>query len=376
MLARRATYLSARASSDSRHSRRMESGGHSLIDGMSLLFPPDILQPFPLSFRRDDIHIMAFIVGHPLYEAVEAMISAKPGGAYAIRAILTRHDQSQIDHVNDDDLFEAMQGTQREQCKRPIIFERQAVNGSVRARLDFVSHRDEPVILDVRTIGPADKTGSGLTDPGRHSPQSSLPIMYREASTLAGPETQVSIGGICYPVPTKFERGSFKALEGFYTEGHVMAAVRAGLRTMTVVERPSQMVVGARWAFDSDGRTVRYRIDEHTDQGISLSDDRVRERIRGKFCDGRLALARVERAFGDSVLAVEFGDGRFCFSLSGVGELVSGHVFVSEVEDRTLIRLAPDEPPWTRARPVSIACARLVSTLNFATTIGVADTPL
>ena len=65
-----------------------------------VLLPPSVLQPFPLHFRRDDLHVMAFFQGHPAYEAVEAMIQLRADDRPAIRAILTRHDQSQIDHIN------------------------------------------------------------------------------------------------------------------------------------------------------------------------------------------------------------------------------------------------------------------------------------
>lgn len=70
----------------------------------ALLMPAGVLQPFQLRFRRDDLHVMAFFKGHPEYEAVEAMILARPDGENSIRAIITRRDQTQIDLVNDDAL--------------------------------------------------------------------------------------------------------------------------------------------------------------------------------------------------------------------------------------------------------------------------------
>src|SRR5665213_1296025 len=73
-----------------------DSGGDGSLRG--LLLPRGVVQPFPLLYRLDDLHIMGVIDGHPKYEAVEAMIERRLGGASSIRAILTRHDQSQIDH--------------------------------------------------------------------------------------------------------------------------------------------------------------------------------------------------------------------------------------------------------------------------------------
>ena len=83
-----------------------------------IVLPPDLLQPFLLRFRREELHIMAFFGGHSDYEAVEAMISYRADGTPSIRAILTRHDQSQIDHVNDDDLSADGHGVARQTCRR------------------------------------------------------------------------------------------------------------------------------------------------------------------------------------------------------------------------------------------------------------------
>src|SRR5436190_24401041 len=113
-----------------------------------IVLPPDIVQPFLLRFRREDLHIMAFFTGHPDYEAVEAMIRYRDDGTTSIRAILTRHDQRQIDHVNDDHLLAEGHGVDRETCRRDIELAIKSVPGRRRARLQFDSHAGEPVVLD------------------------------------------------------------------------------------------------------------------------------------------------------------------------------------------------------------------------------------
>src|SRR3569832_840476 len=85
-----------------------------------IVLPPGLLQPFLLRFRREDLHIMASFSGHPDYEAVEAMIRYHGDGTPSIRAILTRHDQRQIDHVNDDELSAEGRGVTRQTCRREI----------------------------------------------------------------------------------------------------------------------------------------------------------------------------------------------------------------------------------------------------------------
>ena len=168
----------------SRRAKELSAGEAGIV------LPPGLLQPFLLRFRREDLHIMAFFSGHPDYEAVEAMIRYRGDGAPSIRAILTRHDQSQIDHV-DDDLSAEGHGVTRQTCRRDIALAVDAPPGRRHARLEFESHAGEPVVLDITTVGEPDPRLGGISDPGSHSPNSSLPLMRRRASTLAGPQTAV-----------------------------------------------------------------------------------------------------------------------------------------------------------------------------------------
>ena len=175
-----------------------------------MVLPPGLLQPFLLRFRREDLHIMAFFSGHPDYEAVEAMISYRGDGSPSIRAILTRHDQRQIDHVNDDALSAEGHGVARETCRRDIALAVDAPPGRRHARLEFDSHAGEPVVLDITTVGEPDPKRGGISDPGSHSPNTSLPLMRRRASSLAGPQTAVFVGGKHFQVPVKISSGALR----------------------------------------------------------------------------------------------------------------------------------------------------------------------
>ena len=156
-----------------------------------------------------------------------------------IRAILTRHDQTQIDHVNDDD---AIGGRARRYPADLPSGDRACV--SMRCRADgtrgsnLISHAGEPVVLDITTVGEPDPERGGVSDPGSHSPNSSLPLMRRRATTLAGPQTSVTIDGKRFDVPVKIRSGPFVAHEGYYTEGHSFAAIRAGTMSYRLKARP------------------------------------------------------------------------------------------------------------------------------------------
>ncbi|MCL0096520.1 hypothetical protein M1N66_02815 [Thermodesulfovibrionales bacterium] len=56
------------------------------------------LQLFNLFFRQNDFYVILYFEGHPEYEAVEVMIKERKEKEHLVWAIITRHDQTQIDH--------------------------------------------------------------------------------------------------------------------------------------------------------------------------------------------------------------------------------------------------------------------------------------
>jgi hypothetical protein len=191
-----------------------------------LPLPSGLVQPFFLRFRTDDFHVMAFFRGHPVYEAVEAMIGRRADGSFAVRAILTRHNQTQIDHVNDERLATSMRGAVREICETAIEVRPGERHGRPRIEVEFTSFAGERIVLDVTAVEKPTKAGAGLTDPGTHSLTTSLPIMWRGASALASPETRVEIDGRAFAVPEKLRTPRFTAHEGYFTQPHAMGAFR------------------------------------------------------------------------------------------------------------------------------------------------------
>jgi hypothetical protein len=337
--------------------------------------PPDIVQPFLLRFRREDLHIMAFFTGHPDYEAVEAMIRYRGDGTPAIRAILTRHDQRQIDHVNDDSLSVEGHGVDRETCRRDMTLAVDAPPGLRHARLEFVSHADEPVVLDITTVGEPDTARGGISDPGTHSPNSSLPLMRRRASTLAGPQTWVGIGGQKFETPVKIRSGPFVAHEGYFTEGHTFGAIRAGTLRYRVKTRPAHAAVGEQWIFESDERRMVYRIASRDADGrLSIvSDDLPAETIDAVSTAGRLRLTRIQK------LAVARSEGCLDLSFTAAGHfglamldeaIVTGSADSGQQGTDTIVTLSPTEPAWAVPRKVRLNCSRSGDLVTVVTTIG------
>ena len=343
--------------------------------GAGIVLPSGLLQPFLLRFRREDLHIMAFFSGHPDYEAVEAMISYRGDGTPSIRAILTRHDQRQIDHVNDDALSAEGHGVARQTCRRDIALAVDAPPGKRHARLEFDSHAGEPVVLDITTTGEPDPRLGGISDPGSHSPNSSLPLMRRRASTLAGPQTAVFVGGKRFEVLVKIGSGPFVAHEGYFTEGHTFGAIRAGTISYRLKTRPARMAVGEQWIFERDGRVIVYRIEN-------------------SGADAKLRIARMD-APGESIEAFATGEGLRItrigslpegkpeggldlafeeaahFSLAMDGEtIVSGSAEATREGETDVLTLSPTQPEWAVARQVRVTCSCDGDLVTAVTTIG------
>jgi hypothetical protein len=346
----------------------------SLRVGSALLLPHGVVQPFPLRFRRDDLHVMAFFRGHPEYEAVEAMIQLHPEGRNSIRAIITRHDQTQIDLVNDDDLLAAHRGSDRECHRRPIHLMMESLAEGRRARLEFLSQADESIVLDVVSAGqPEDKRG-GLTDPGGHSADSSLPLMWRGASALAGPRTRVTIDGVEYLVPEKIRAGPFVAHQGYYTERHSMGAIRSGTVTAGIVQRPDRLDVGAEWVLRHDEYESVYRVTAlGADGTLSIAKlDDTGETVTAHAIDNRLAVTRISLpavAGPADGLVLSFDRDVFSLSIEGQQDIVSGHVAVAETPGGLVISLRPSQPNWATVRIVRVVCLKDGDQMRFVTTI-------
>src|SRR5262249_49470065 len=228
--------------------------------------------------------------------------------------------------------------------------------------LEFLSHADEQVVLDITTVGEPDPKRAGISDPGTHSPTTSLPLMRRRASTLAGAKTAVFVGDKRFDVPVKIRSGPFVAHEGYFTEGHTFGAVSAGTISYRVTARPARVAIGEQWVFESDGRTMIYRI-EHSDPGgkLRIAREDTGETIEAFATgEGLRAVRMVKRAVagpeGGLDLAFAAAE-RFELAMDD-DRIVSGTVEVKRQAGATVIVLSPTQPDWAIPRQVNVACLR------------------
>jgi hypothetical protein len=340
------------------------------------LLPNGIVQPFNLRFEPDDLHIMAYVSDHPEYEAAEAMIRIRAGRPPFVRAILTRHDQSQVDHSNDDESFSSL-AEDRERCFRDITCVIEDSVASRRVLVRFDSFRHEAVELDITSLGlPAAERG-GLSDPGNHSVTSALPIMYRGRSALAAPQSRVTIDGRSLHIPPRIEAaGRVIALAGFFTEMHDMAALRSGVVRLELVETPAAFREGECWIYRSAGELVTYRISRVLSTGaieVARTDTKA-EWIRCTLVNGKIELieVRVEHpADTQRFVSLGFSDGAFTIDIDGTTGLITGTVEESAAgEDQKSITLTPTSPAWAANRPVTVEMTRTAPQISVQTTIG------
>ncbi|MCR6475857.1 hypothetical protein NU688_06795 [Variovorax sp. ZS18.2.2] len=353
----------------------------SVVSAHGLFLPAGIVQPFDLRFASDELHVIAYFQGHPEYEAVEAMIHRKGSAQTLVRAILTRHDQTQIDHVNDRTAhIEAQAFEGRQTVYREIEVDQEGRPERPCTTVRFLSFANEVIQLRVAAASPPDAARGGLTDPGGHSPNSSLPLMWRGKSCLAGPGTTVLIDEKAYEVGERIRSPQgFVGLNGFYTEMHQMGAVRASTRAFDVMHEPSQISKGSSWIYaGANGQEMRYVVTDMNLSGqivIESKSGSRAERIWAEIHGQHLRLLKVERLGRDATesgFVVRFpAHGRFAMDVANNQGVVVGSASIThEVNGACEIELQPQEPHWAAARRVRVRICRVGNKAEVRTTVG------
>ena len=316
---------------------------------MPILLPADVLQPFDLRVVSDDVHAIAYIERHPVYESIEVMGARRAGGD-RVRVILTLHDQTQIDCVGDDDLFAASAHSARRTARRDIAFEWRPDQRQPTVSVAFQSPDNEIIALEFVALSPASSERGGISDPGGHAPTSGFTLMKRRASTLAANTTRVTVDG----APFAVERGqplgpNAFAGRGFYTEGHMLAIIRAGTHAMCCLERPSRFVAGEYWRIQVGDDERRYTIVENGDRGLVVAgrDDVV----VGRMVADRFALSALRVSSADKSAVLSFpSDRAFALGFDDAPEIVTGATTIMEDAGSWSLTIRPQQPSWAGRR--------------------------
>ena len=333
-----------------------------------------IVNPFDIRYVQDDLHVIAFFVEHPSYEAVEAMISFRDGGGLAIRAILTKHDQTQVDHINDAQMLSAASASGRTSVFRDIDASLDVATTLPSATIRFRSYLDEAVVLTLKCASTPDSKRGGITDPGQHASKSSFPVMLRGKSAMASPASTVEISATTYKIPEKIRISDyFVGHNGYFTLHHQMAVLRSGTQDVTVLRSPHSISNGQKWVYDTTSGLKTYTIGSVASSGHFeiQSDGQNIEQILAEYVDEKLFIQKI-RLGGKSERSEGFSlsfqrDKTFSVDIDGFENAVSGRF--EQTQSHELI-LLPLMPLWAEARPIKVRFSRFEKRFNIATTIG------
>lgn len=243
--------------------------------------------PFDILFDSNSYHVMLYFKNHQEYESIEFMIKENIDKKNIIRGIITRHDGSQIDYFNDEEIVKNINknNSNRETYFAQMYYKRSTVCFKDFINIKFKTIKGENIdFVFYAAAKPSSKYG-GIIDPLSHSKNSSLPIMYREKSTLASPKSTISIDGKYYEIPVKVNIPIFfKGLEGYFSENFDMLIFKASKRVLNYIKMPGEFKKLNEWIYKDNEKEVAYKILDIKENSFLIKSDN--EIIKSYFRDG------------------------------------------------------------------------------------------
>jgi hypothetical protein len=365
------------------------AGGNVCHAADSLAAPPDVrsfIQPFFLTFNRNDDQVVVFLANHPVFEAIEVMVTRRAGQQPLLRAIITRHDKSQIDHINDVQIAGARAAPLpgRGTVYRPILYEQSEAAGIVTARLRFKSYRGEDIDLRFQALAPVSAALGGLIDPMGHPKDEALPVLWANASAFASPQTLLTLDGVSYPLRTGPQPGS---LLGIYSAGFLLGVVYEGNLDLFPLWSPRRFAKGEKWVYmDNLGNWHVYEIIDVAGDLLTIHKTTTSPGLTEEFITARregdgLRLLRA-RATGRGRngnpsppslpgLTLELSDGgRFALSVDDHARLVTGSVRIERGVNTEAWILRPEQPGWATVYGVRATVTRVGSRFAVESMVG------
>lgn len=197
-----------------------------------------LILPFKAFAYKADYHVMAYFNDHDVYEAVEAFIFLIDG-TYEFKAIMTKHDQSQIDYISSERLLSKKEGGTK--IVRLVKTTSGSFNLSDNGKdYDFSFALDENTQVGIHYIGfsAPGESMAGMTNPGGHSPSVGLPMMYRSHSSIGTEACYVEINGAKYSItedPDISKKPFFTAYKTFLTNDFFFSIIPSHSTTQEVL---------------------------------------------------------------------------------------------------------------------------------------------
>lgn len=305
-----------------------------------------VVIPFDMVGMYAEHHVIAWFSGHSEFEAVEAFVYGKGH----VRAILTRHDGSQIDAFNYSPSAGMDESPNREQYSTKISFDL-AKNGRD-ARLELAMPDGKPLVLSYVGQGKPNARHAGLTDPGIHSSDGGLPAMYRKASSVSGPKSTVTIDGTAYAIPMDQAISHppfFTAYSAFLSDGYESLFMRTfaekEMPAIPCVEGTASPLPAYRTGISENRITPAWK------KGVAEVDS-IRSSSDAISGSGHAVELRFTPPFPNlaSMGANETASVSFGVRFEGASAAsITGSVLVERSGDRVTVTLLPEEPSWAKA---------------------------
>jgi|SRR5574344_2828727 hypothetical protein len=339
-----------------------------------------VIDPFLVYFEKYDYHIISYFTNHDKYECVEAMIK----DANNVRIILTYKDKTQIDYLNNEDVFLSM----KEESKiRKIVFtpiecKLNTKKAKPEISINFTTNDKELLSWFFQCAGkPSEKYG-GLINPEGHSEYTSFPIMYREKSTLGSKNVKLTIGNQVMNIPVEIDKAPFfVGLKSYYSETFLMGIIRKSNDPIFFPTNSISLVNNETLTYKFGDKTLSYKIFVDNNQIIMKSENCL---INATVLENELVINSIHyfsRENSNSNIVLNFLSG---LCLSGIAEtgtgisidindhknIISGVVKITNNEDEIIYTLIPQIPNWASKRVVTI---HIVSNNNDAQRISIID---
>lgn len=300
-----------------------------------------ILFPFQLITYTAEYHIIAFFDGHDTYESLEAFIFPEDDTGRPIRAILTKHDNTQVDFINRENMDSPI----RECISSEITFEYH--NHGKAAVLSFTDNLMNDWRLNYRADYEVSKEWGGLIDVEGHSPDSSMPLFCYDLAGIASEGTFVSENEKRYSISVDQEASKppyFTAYQAYVSEGYNAAIFRTGV-AIELLERFIFENGVKQAVYDHDGikQTAELEWNGSIPEIRSISASSILySPVRSVKVEFNPPLPNLHALPSGE----EYGI-RFSISFDSTLDVVYGDITLRRIDEETVeLRMEPAYPAW------------------------------
>ena len=323
-----------------------------------------VIDPFFVYFEKYDYHIISYFTNHEKYECVEAMIK----DADNVRIILTYKDKTQIDYLNNEDVFLSMkeESNNRKIVFTPIECKLNIKKAKPEISINFTTNDKELLSWFFQCAGkPSEKYG-GLINPEGHSEHTSFPIMYREKSTLGSKSVKLTIDNQVMNIPVEIDKAPFfVGLKSYYSESFSMGIIRKSNDPIYFLTNTISLVNNETLIYKLGDKTLSYKIFVDNNQVIMKSENC---QINATVVKNEIVINSIHyflKETSNDNIVLNFLSGLY---LSGIAEtdtdisidindhksIITGVVEITGNKNEIIYTLIPQTPDWASKRVATI----------------------